>query len=204
LEKVRLINESKYHTDKEIKEMFNICAKPLRITTMKVHVHPTEYYNGYWGCSSTWRKEVHVTTGETSNRRTYPYYNNRPPRLVNSRDRWEMVRETADHTYWRKKPDYADRYRENAHLSMLVLDRSEWIMHLLAHELRHQWQRKRRPMNDFTYTVRNKGRKSHFRAERDCDTFALRMVRKWRRLHAVDIYPEQPDQLYEQKKRDKK
>jgi hypothetical protein len=76
-----------------------------------------------------------------------------------------------------------------------LLTKEEFILKVMAHELRHQWQGKMRPMKDYTFTARHLPKKSYFRRERDADAFALAMVREWRKLHAVDIYPDQPDKL---------
>jgi hypothetical protein len=78
---------------------------------------------------------------------------------------------------------------------MLYLTREEYMVDLMAHELRHQWQHKKRPRTQYTFTVRNLGSRSYFRRERDSDAYALRMVREWPKIHAVDIYQEQPDTL---------
>jgi hypothetical protein len=185
---MRLVNTTNISDDK-LREMFEFCAKPLGLDAMKVSVYDAERHNGFWGHSSRVRKEIAITTGKT---KSFPYFLNRPPRIINSQNRWESYTGDDDKEYWRKKSDYVDKYRENPHIPMLNLTREEYMIHLFAHELRHQWQHKKRSMQEYTHTVRHLGSKSYFRRERDCDAYALRKVREWRQLHAVDIYKEQP------------
>jgi hypothetical protein len=170
---MRLINHSKWPSEK-LKEMADFCLKPLRINAVKITVHDGEFHNGYWGRSSASTKQVHITTG--GRKKSFPFYIARKMRVIDSRDRWEKYKETDDHEFWRVKPGYVDKYRENPHLPMLFLTREEYMLHIMAHELRHQWQHKKRPKLQYTYTARNLGRRSYFRRERDSDAFALRKL----------------------------
>ena len=190
---MRLINKSNI-ADKDIQRMFDFCAEPLGLRAMTVKVYPTKFINGYFGFSLPWKSEISIAVGG----KEYPYFDERPEKtIVNSDDRWMWSEE--EHKYI-VKPGYVDKYREAPHTSFVYLNVYEWTIHIMAHELRHQWQRKIRPMKDFTFTVRHLGKKSRFRRERDADSFAKSMVRKWRKLHAVDIYPEQPDQMQSKNK----
>jgi hypothetical protein len=189
---MRLVNKSKL-PNKDIIEMIDFCARPLGIKTMTVKVYPTMYIDGDYGWSDPYKKEVSIAVGE---KRTYPYlHREEEKRIIDSRDRWEKVIMDDNVSYWRKKPDYVDKYREIPHRTMLFLNYEEWMIHIIAHELRHQWQRKIRPMKEYTYTVRHLGSKSYFRRERDADVFAMTMVRQWRKSHALQVYHEQPDQI---------
>jgi hypothetical protein len=194
---MRLVNKSNM-ADNAIQRMFEFCAKPLGLKAMTVRVYGTEFCKGSdnWGGSFTSRSEIHIATGER--RRTYPFFLDRSPeRIVNSRDRWMWSPELQKYIV---KPGYVEKYKDGPHMNMLFLSLEEFVLHLFAHELRHQWQRKTRPMKDYTFTARKFGRKSHFRAERDADAYALNRLRAWRKLHAVEVYPEHPDQLNAEQK----
>jgi hypothetical protein len=60
------------------------------------------------------------------------------------------------------------------YLSYWLLSREECLIHILAHELRHLWQRDHKR----GWVWGSKGRKS---SERDADAFAIRKLREWRR-----------------------
>jgi hypothetical protein len=183
---VRLINHSQV-PDAKLKQMFDLCAKPLGISAMKVNVYGSKSYNGFLGQSDIYNNEIEIAVGGNG---VYPYQMKREKRLINPRDRWMWDEGSKQ---FKINPDFVYRYRENPHLQMLFLSHDEFLVHLFGHELRHQWQRKKRPMAQYTFTVRKLGSRSYFRRERDADAYALKMVRQWRRLHAVDIYSEHPD-----------
>jgi len=66
--------------------------------------------------------------------------------------------------------------KNGGYLPSLILSREEAFVHLLAHELRHHWQRKHSGRRGKVWGAR--GRYS----ERDADAYAIRMQRKWRRM----------------------
>jgi hypothetical protein len=69
----------------------------------------------------------------------------------------------------------------------IILSREEGLIHILAHELRHFWQ-----ANHTGKRGKIWGAKGHF-SETDADAYAIRKTREWRKLHAVEVYPEHPD-----------
>jgi hypothetical protein len=75
------------------------------------------------------------------------------------------------------------------YIDCLVLSREEALVHILAHEIRHLWQRNHSGKRGKVW-----GARGQF-SDRDADAYAIRKMREWRRLHAVDIYQEQPDIL---------
>ena len=80
-----------------------------------------------------------------------------------------------------KFPYFVDRSkgRGGGYLSELLLSREEMIVSILAHELRHAWQyRKRRGYRVW-------GARGQF-SERDADAYAIRTTRKWRKQNYKD------------------
>ena len=65
------------------------------------------------------------------------------------------------------------------YLSCLLLSEEEWLVHIVAHEIRHSFQANN-PKGRRVWG----GRKGQ--SERDCDAFAINKVRKWRQLHYQD------------------
>lgn len=75
-------------------------------------------------------------------------------------------------------PYFVERKKGKGYLSYLLLSRTECLIHVLAHELRHLWQSKHKRGRVFGA----RGRQS----ERETDAYAIRKVREWRRLHRTD------------------
>jgi hypothetical protein len=83
------------------------------------------------------------------------------------------------------------------YLRTLVLSREEALVHTIAHELRHVWQELTEPpVWDELTNIQKEGLQSHPGiSDKDADRYAIRKQREWRKLHAVDVYPEQPDTI---------
>lgn len=64
------------------------------------------------------------------------------------------------------------------YLSFILYDKLEEILFVLAHELRHLWQKKVRRGH------RVWGARGQF-SERDADAYAIRIVRRWRSLAKI-------------------
>lgn len=73
-----------------------------------------------------------------------------------------------------KYPYYCNRFNKKGYLSFIVYSAEELLIHLLAHELRHLWQRK------VKRGYRVWGARGQF-SERDADAYAIHKVREWRR-----------------------
>jgi hypothetical protein len=73
------------------------------------------------------------------------------------------------------------------YIDCLVLSREEALVHILAHELRHFWQKNHPGRRGKVWGARG------LYSDRDADAYAIRKMREWRQLHRVDIYREQPD-----------
>jgi len=68
---------------------------------------------------------------------------------------------------------------ENGYLDSLVLSREECLIDLMAHELRHLWQKSHK-------RGRVWGSRGKY-SDRDADAYAIRKVRQWRRLHQKEV-----------------
>ena len=91
----------------------------------------------------------------------------------------QAAEDYPDKQYWMSRPIYRKVIKfpyqwpsHGAYLGCLLLSRQECLAYLLAHELRHLWQRKHK--NGKVWGSR--GRLS----ERDADAYAIRMVRRYR------------------------
>jgi hypothetical protein len=82
---MRLVNNT-HLPDEKLKEMFDLCAKPLGINAMKVTIYDSDNHNGLWGHSLSSRKEILITTG--GRKKSFPFFLERKRRVINSRDRW--------------------------------------------------------------------------------------------------------------------
>ncbi len=86
-----------------------------------------------------------------------------------------------------KGKTYRWKERSGGYVSSLILSRREALVHILAHEFRHFWQRHHKGKRGRVWNSRG------IYSERDADAYAIRKQREWRKLHEVDIYVEQPD-----------
>lgn len=72
---------------------------------------------------------------------------------------------------WRKNKGY---------LPSLMLSREEALVHLLAHEIRHLWQKHHRTRRGKVWRSRG------VYSERDADAYAIRKQREWRKLKSIE------------------
>src|SRR5215207_5039678 len=88
-----------------------------------------------------------------------------------------------------KSYSYSLQTGTGGYVSCLILSREEALVHVLAHEFRHYWQYHHPGKRGKVWGARG------LTSERDADAYAIRKLREWRRMHAVDIYPEHQDRL---------
>jgi hypothetical protein len=74
---------------------------------------------------------------------------------------------------------YLDTDTKGGYIESLMLTRTEALIHILAHELRHLWQAKHR-------RGRVWGSRGVY-SDRDCDAYAIRKTREWRRMHPPSL-----------------
>jgi hypothetical protein len=67
------------------------------------------------------------------------------------------------------------------YLQGMFLSREEYLIHIVAHEIRHFWQKKHSRINRKMWRVWHNKRKSSY-METDADAFAIRIQREWRKL----------------------
>jgi hypothetical protein len=74
-------------------------------------------------------------------------------------------------------------------LSTRTQTREEALVHVAGHGLRHLWQTTHTGKRGKVWGARGQY------SDRDADAYAIRKTREWRKIHATDIYVEQPDQI---------
>ena len=189
---MRLQNKTNY-PDKQLQALFQFCDKDLGIKHITVLCE-----NGMGGSADTWSgKRITI---KFPVHREYPYKWDISKRVsyANLEERYDL----DDKGYYVLKPGEEIKYHIAGYLDYLVLSKEELIVGVMADELRHIWQTKRKPISEWVYGSRKEtGAKSKkFGIERDADYYGLRKVREYRKLHAVDIYPEQPDTINAEQK----
>ncbi len=77
-----------------------------------------------------------------------------------------------------KYPYIVPANRGEGYLDCLVNSREEMLLHMIAHELRHLWQRKDGKKGTKKGPYRRCSKKSR---EHDADTYAIQIVEEWRK-----------------------
>ena len=140
----------------------------------------------------------------TKNENGYPYFTeNKPTRVVKlyydnfneRKGQWEEGWHCSTHiakctviknnSTGSLKNDYWDNWHiikpkngnTGGYLEYLTLSREEALVHLLAHEFRHFWQKNHLGKRGKVWGARGKD------SERDCDAYAIRKQRAWRKMH---------------------
>jgi hypothetical protein len=68
------------------------------------------------------------------------------------------------------------------YIDNLILSREEALVHILAHEFRHLWQKNHPGKRGKVWGARGQY------SDRDADAYAIRKTRQWRRMHAKQIF----------------
>jgi len=80
---------------------------------------------------------------------------------------------------------YKPKKSSGGYIPSLMLSREEAFIHVLAHEFRHFWQLNHKGKKGKVWGARG------LFSDRDADSYAIRKVREWRRLHSPrEIYPD--------------
>jgi hypothetical protein len=147
-------------------------------------------YGPAHGFSEVVRKEVTCYL-PVEGRMKYPHYVNSDIRVKYVPSYYEKWDEEKDiwRTWKRWMKIQVKGKRKSGYMSGLYLSRDEYIVHLIAHELRHQWQRRRPPKSEWAWGCQ--GKRTKFAIERDADAYQTRKVREWRRIHnTVQAFPD--------------
>jgi hypothetical protein len=73
---------------------------------------------------------------------------------------------------------------KGGYISSLILTREEALVQIIAHELRHLWQRTHKGKRGKVWGARG------WYSDRDADAYAISKTREWRRLHTPsEVYP---------------
>ena len=166
----QLINTSDF-SDDLIREVIEFCM-PEGVNGVKIVVKSGSGYSHSWPD----RKKIEILIPKQGELR-FPCVNH--PR---KRSRWIKVYYSYDgHDYCHSE---RVEYTSTLRLPTLLLSRTELLVELIAHELRHQWQRRRPLKSQWTYG--NRGRTTKTTEEHDCCQYAMMKVRQWRKLHMYD------------------
>lgn len=76
-------------------------------------------------------------------------------------------------------PSKFTHYKGKGYLDHTYRDRTDSLVHLMAHELRHLWQ------YEHPIGRRIHGSKGQY-SERDCDAYGIKMSRAWRKAHYIE------------------
>lgn len=76
-------------------------------------------------------------------------------------------------------PSKFTHYKGKGYLDHVYRDRTDALVHLMAHELRHIWQ------YEHPIGHRVHGSKGQY-SERDCDAYGIKMSRAWRKAHYIE------------------
>lgn len=77
------------------------------------------------------------------------------------------------------------------HSVIVYLSLDEYLVRVIAHELRHNWQAVTQYVKPITETMRKSTiQKIKLKQEKDADGYAVQQVRRWRKLHSPkDAFP---------------
>jgi hypothetical protein len=79
---------------------------------------------------------------------------------------------------------WSDTKPQGGYISSLILTREEVLVQVIAHELRHLWQRTHKGKRGKVWGARGQY------SDKDADAYAIRKTREWRRLHTPsEVYP---------------
>lgn len=194
---MRLVNYTNFQ-DAKVREIIQF-VKPHNLPTSNFDVKVTNSDQKY--CGKFYRNGGFSKKGVGSDR-------NRPLIIVRVSKNENNFPLTEDHRPTRVVKLYYDHYNERkgvwegwwsskqigirkgstgGYIDSLFLSREEALVHIMAHELRHLWQKDHPERRGRVWGARGQY------SDRDADAYAIQKSRLWRKLHAVDIYREQPD-----------
>jgi hypothetical protein len=163
---MHLINKSKWSKE-YLREIIKFCKPPnfkmKNITYMTFKMTSRRYGSGNANITVPWDSRIEIKM--SSNPDSYPWY-----RHYVKEQRSYMTFENGEtkvHNYTRGTGGY---------ISCLLLSEEEWLVQMIAHEIRHSFQ-----VNNKNYHRVWGSRKGT--SERDCDAYAIRKMREWRHEH---------------------
>jgi hypothetical protein len=179
-------------SDAKLREMIAF-VKPNNLPTSTFDIRVTTASSEYCGCAYTDGyyngNRPHIIVRVTKNENEFPRmvtYGKTHRRIKNRYQKFNEKKgifETWIHTHYEKLPTHKQT-RIGGYIDHLTLSREEAFIHILAHELRHLWQKNHRTKRGKVWGAR--GRFS----DRDADAYAIRKQREWRRLHTPkEVFP---------------
>lgn len=170
--------------DEKILEYIDFC-KPFELSSrMKVVIHNARSATSY-GHSLNGRNEISVSI-VSANNKNYSYPELRDYGVIRRRIELCFDVYVANKRKWvaLKQSTVVATDKRNGYLPILLLSREEDFIHVIAHELRHQWQHGR-PLKSL-YVWGAKTKSTNRSKETDADAYAIKKVREWRRTHRTD------------------
>lgn len=148
--------------DEKIREIISF-VKPNGVANFDVQVKNTSgLFKGRAFIS--WNR---ILVKVSKDERAFPFYIDRTRYTTH----FEKIQENGKEIY----NEVITKKQHGGYLNMLLLSREEALVQVIAHELRHLWQKKHQGKRGKVWGARGKF------SERDADAYGIRMVRKWRR-----------------------
>jgi len=117
--------------------------------------------------------DVRISNSQTRDYRGCCYYNG--AHCHATANPFIVVRVTRNENYF---PVYTIPKKGRGYIDHILLSRDEALVHVLAHELKHLWQKK------IPKGYRVWGARGQY-SDRDADAYAIRKVREWRRQSMI-------------------
>ncbi len=175
--KIKIVKNRTDVPDQKILNYIEFC-KPFEINKLKVVIHKAKQYSH--GLSNKTNKQIDVWMVDGNTK--YPQirdYGNLRKKIELYYDKYNKVtKKWQTMKHWHNVPTG----KRNGYLPILLLNRDEDLIHIIAHELRHQWQYRKPFKSQYVYAARRKT--SDYSYETDCDAYAIKKIREWRRVHA--------------------
>ena len=174
--KITIVKNRTDVPDQKILKPIEFC-KPYEINKLKVIIHKArKNSHGF-----SYRNKKQIDVWMVNKNEIYPQVRD----YGNLRKKIELYYDEYDKgkKKWQrmKAYHYVPSGKRNGYLPMLLLYQNEDWVHIIAHELRHQWQYRKPLKSQYVYVARMK--KSNYTYETDCDAYAIRKIREWRRVH---------------------
>lgn len=172
--KIKIVKNHTDVYDHKIIEYIEFC-KPFEITKLKVIVHKAREHPH--GLSNKSKKQIDIWM--VSENKIYPQIRDYGEIIKKIKLFYDVYNKTKKK--WQTMMAYHNvpSGKRNGYLPILLLDQNEDLIHIIAHELRHQWQFRKPLKSQYVYAARMK--KSNYSYETDCDAYAIRKIREWRR-----------------------
>lgn len=160
----------------KIKQYVEFC-KPFPLTGVKVFVRYAR--KGSHGYALIRSKEICIYIKQKTEGH-YPVVWNNVMKTKRIALRYDLYNEEKTKWETRERWKRVSTGKRTGYIKHLALSREEELIQIIAHELRHLWQYKRRPKCLWAWGTR--GKRTNAALETDADAYGIRKMREWRRL----------------------